>query len=154
MLAPVSPTVLNLDELAPRIARILADYEPIAAAYVFGSASRGEMRADSDVDIGLVFRQRGEGKLDHHRMIADLASRLEAVTSPHPVDIVVIEEQGPIFGHRVLLEGRRIYQADEARRVDFESETVLRAIDFRPTYEIAVRNAVDGMRHWLEAYDR
>jgi predicted nucleotidyltransferase len=40
-----------IERLKPEITR-----EPrIAAAWLFGSAARGEMRADSDVDVGVVF---------------------------------------------------------------------------------------------------
>jgi hypothetical protein len=62
--------------------------------------------------------------------------------------VIDLEVQGPILGHRVLLEGRRIYVADEARRVDFESDTLVRAFDFRPTYELATRGKVAAMRRW------
>jgi hypothetical protein len=68
-----------------------------------------------------------------------------------PIDLVVLETQGPIFRHRVLSEGRCIYEADRDRRVDFESTTYVEYLDFRPTWDIAARHAIDGMRSWLES---
>jgi hypothetical protein len=81
-------------------------------------------------------------------MVGDMASRLETVTSPRPVDVILLEDQGPIFCHQVLSEGRLVYEADRERRLDFESETIVRALDFRPTWEIAARGASHRLR-WL-----
>ena len=46
--------------MAHRMAPILERYQPIAAAWLFGSVARGEARPDSDVDIGLLLRNPGE----------------------------------------------------------------------------------------------
>lgn len=79
------------------LAHILAGYPEIAGAYLFGSAARGELRPDSDVDLGLVLKDRHTTALDCYRMLGDLASRLEALTSGRPVDLVVLDPQGPMF---------------------------------------------------------
>jgi hypothetical protein len=62
---------------------------------------------------------------------------------------VDLEAQGPIFCHRVLCEGRRLYEGDHQRRVDFESEVIVRAHDFRPTYDLATRGKPAALRRWL-----
>jgi predicted nucleotidyltransferase len=118
----------------------------IAAVYLFGSVARGDPRPDSDVDLGILFRQRGDTALDHHRLLGDFASRIEADLQGRPVDLVVLESQGYLFRHRVLLEGKLLYQADRERRVGFESETCVRAFDFRPTYELATRGRIAAIR--------
>lgn len=132
------------------VAAVLSDFPEIAAAWVFGSEARGEPKPDSDVDIGLVFRRRGTTALDHHRDLRTIAARLEAATSGRLIDLVVLEPQGPVFCHRVLSEGRLVYDADPERRIDFESETYVRYFDFRPTWELANRHALDGFREWLD----
>lgn len=132
--------------LAEAIRPILSGFPEIAAVYLFGSVARGTARPDSDLDIGLVFRKRGATALDHHRLIGDLASRLESVSGGRPIDLVVLESQGPLFRHQVLLEGRLIHEGDRDRRIAFEAETCVRAIDFRPTYDIATRGRLDAIR--------
>lgn len=136
-----------VDERA--IARLLERFPQIAAAYLFGSAARGELRADSDLDVGLVLRDRRATAADCHRMLMDLAGRLEAVSEGRPVDLVVLDAQGPILRHEVLVDGRCVYEADRERRIDFESETHSLYIDFRPTYDIAAAGYLDGVRAWL-----
>lgn len=136
-------------ELDISVAETLAGYPEIAAGYVFGSRARGDARATSDLDIGLVLHRRGETAADHHRWLADLAGRLEAVCPGARVDLVLLEQQGPVFAHRVLLEGRRVYESNRERRIDFESETISRALDFLPTYETVARGHIAGVRRWL-----
>lgn len=135
--------------LAERLAAILGTYPQIAAAYLFGSTARGDARADSDVDIGVVLRQRGGTGLDHYRMLADLASRLESVVPGRAVDLVLLEPQGPTFCLKVLVEGKRVYEADRNRRVDFESETMIRAYDEAPTRRMEDRVRRRRVLSWL-----
>lgn len=143
----VAQSKQTLDE---GIAAVLADFPQVAAAWVFGSEARGQARPDSDLDIGLLFERRGDTALDHDREIRTIAARLEALAPGRPIDLVVLESQGPIFRHRVLVEGRLVYDADPERRIDFESESSVRYFDWRPTHEFADRHAVQGMRDWLE----
>jgi len=145
---------LSVDQVAREMAPILAEYPVVAAAYLFGSCVRGELGDGSDVDVGLVLQRRGETALDHLRTLGELTARLEQATAPWPVDLVVLEPQGPLFCHRVLLEGRLIYEADRARRVDFESDTYVRAFDFRPTFELATRGKRAALKRWLAEYRR
>jgi hypothetical protein len=87
---------------------------------------------------------------DHYWMVADIASRLEVALGGRPIDVVLLEPRGPMFCHEVLRDGRRVYTADRDRCVDFESDTHIRYLDFRPTWEIAARERVRGMRRWLD----
>lgn len=55
-----------------------------------------------------------------------------------------------MFCHEVLLTGLRIYEADPDRRVDFESETMVRAWDERHTREWANRVDFESLRERLK----
>lgn len=138
-----------LEGVIPTLREVLRRYPQVAAAYVFGSLARGEAGPESDLDVGLLLRRKGETALDHHRMLGDLAGRLESHVAGRNVDLVVLEAQGPIFCHRVLMEGALVYEADRGRRIDFESSTYVRAMDFRPTYETATRGKLAAVRQWL-----
>ena len=145
----MSPPGLDPDTLAMAMRPILLRYPQIAAAWLFGSAGRGALRHDSDVDVGLLLRNKRDTGADHYLMLGDLAARLESATAPHPVDIVLLEPQGPIFCHEVLCDGRLLCEPGRERRIQFESETVSRALDFRPTYELALRGQAEGLRRRL-----
>ena len=110
---------------------------------------RGDAGPASDVDVGVLLAARGAGAASHHRLVGELASRLEQITFPRPLDLILLEDQGLTFRHEVLLEGRLLYEGDRERRIDFESDTVARALDFRPTWEIATSGRIAGLRRWL-----
>jgi uncharacterized protein len=135
-------------ELGKSISRVLRRYPDVAAGYLFGSAARGEARPGSDLDVGLVYRG-ARSRERHGRIAPELAAELGKATGFELVDVVDLEAQGPIFCHLVLCDGARVYEGDPDRRVDFESESVIRALDFRPTYEIATRGKVASLRRWL-----
>lgn len=137
-------------ELDRSIAAVLSRYPELACAWLFGSVARGDDGPASDLDVGLVFRRRGATARDHYRLLGDLASRLEESSGGRPVDLVVLEAQGPIFCHRVLSEGRLVYDADPDRRADFVSDTISRYLDFRPTWERMSRGHVAAISDWLE----
>ena len=95
--------------------------------------------------------ERGHGAREHHRDLADIAGRLEPLSPSGCVDVVAIESQGPIFQHRVLREGRLVFERDRRRRIDFESDAHVRYFDWKPTYDLARRHRRQGFRRWLES---
>jgi predicted nucleotidyltransferase len=142
------------DEPALDLERVIRELQPlatrhagIAAVWIFGSAVRGELRFDSDVDIAVLFRPDATMR---DTALAELSARLEAFTSPYPVDAVDLGEQGVIFAHEVLCTGKLAYVAHDDYRVQFESSTCVRAFDFRPTYELALRGQREGLLRRLE----
>lgn len=143
---------MDTSTLIERMRPVFAGEQRIAVAWLFGSAARGTMRPDSDVDVGVVFG-RDVPAAERTEVLGDLASRLEAATVPHPVDLVALEEQGHVFVHRALQDGKRIVVHDEERRVDFESDALVWYLDFKPTWDLAAGEQVAGMRRWLQKYD-
>lgn len=142
-----------LDELRARLEPVFGAEPAVAAAYVFGSVARGEAGPGSDLDVAVLYR-RDDPQPDRDRVAERLAGPIARAAGIDAVDVVDLESQGPIFAHRVLYEGRRLYTADRERRVDFESDTIVRALDFRPTYELATRGKAAALRRWLrDRYD-
>ncbi|MCA8953131.1 MAG: nucleotidyltransferase domain-containing protein [Planctomycetes bacterium] len=139
------------NELAARLRPILEPRPEIAAAWLFGSATRGELRADSDIDVGLLLRDPALQAADVYAMLGELAARIEVVVSPRTVDLVLLEHQGPVFAHEALIDGLLLVEQDHERRVDFEATTVMRGIDFRPTWELAVTGQAEGLRRRIRA---
>jgi uncharacterized protein len=136
-----------LEELPSRLASVFATHPAIAAAYLFGSAARGEAGPESDLDIGVIYRRPRDA--DHGRIATELAAQVGRALGVEAVDVVDLEAQGVIFCHEVLCEALRLYESDPERRIDFESDTIVRALDFRPTYELATRGKAAALRRWL-----
>ncbi len=121
---------------------ILARQADLAAVWLFGSVIRGALRFDSDVDFAFLFRL---GVASPQLRLASIGAQLETATAPFPVDAVDLGTQGVIFAHRVLCEGRLIHETDRERRIDFTWKTCVRAFDFQPTHDLAIRSQREGI---------
>lgn len=141
----VVPAIASMADLPPLHA-LFAAHPEIAVAYVFGSVARGEARPGSDLDVGVVYRRFDRSGAQHTRIAPVLAHTLGRELGIEDVDVVELEAQGPVFCHHVLLEGRLVYEADPDRRVDFESDAIVRGLDFRPTWELATRGKASALR--------
>jgi predicted nucleotidyltransferase len=142
---------VTTESIIERLRPYLAAQPRIAAAWLFGSAARGELRADSDIDVGVVFL-RGVSAREREAVLTDLASRMDSATAPRALDLVALEDQGHVFVHRALRDGKRIVINDEERRVDFESDALVWYLDFKPTWDIAANEQQEGMRRWLRQH--
>src|SRR5262245_55847082 len=144
---------MDAELLIQRLRPVLGAQPRVAVAWLFGSAARGSMRKDSDVDVAVVLA-RGLPAAERESVLVDLSSRLESATAPHPIEVVDLEKQGPVFIHRALKDGKRIVVNDEERRVDFESDALVRYLDWKPTWDLAAHEQQAGMRRWLARHRR
>jgi predicted nucleotidyltransferase len=101
----------------------------VAFAYLFGSRARGDARADSDVDVGVVLAAGRPRTLD--ALPADLLAELERRLGL-PVDLVVLDGAPPDLLHRVLRDGVVVHEADHEARVAFEVQARNEYFDLLP----------------------
>lgn len=107
-----------MDEIIFELKRFFVERaQDIVVAYVFGSVARGESRAESDVDVAVLFAEtppatlsgpalKLEGELEHA-----LGKRVQLVVLNNaPVDLI----------HRVLRDGEIVFEADRSARIRFE----------------------------------
>ena len=129
---------------AREIGTEIAKLDRIAAAWVFGSCARGDARSDSDLDVAVLLR--------HPEMpgdtaaLSELAARLERFSPAGRVDVVILGPQGPVFRHRILVEGVLVHDSDSAARLEFEERTTCDYLDWKPTHDIAMRSTFAGLR--------
>ena len=102
-----------------------------SAVYLFGSVARGTSRAASDVDIGVLLARPPSGfgglKLDlEGRLESALGQRAQVVVmTKAPVDLV----------HRILRDGRLVFEGDHRVRVAFEVKARNEYFDLLPYLE-------------------
>lgn len=102
-------------------ARSLLEAEPtVRLAYVFGSCARGEERATSDVDVGLVLDEAGRRE--------DIAERLERGLG-RSVDVVDLRRASPLLLREVLRDGVAVVFRDELERAEFETRAIAEYLD-------------------------
>ena len=99
------------------IKTVLAARPDIIAAWLFGSAQSGELRAGSDLDIALLFEDAPT--LD---TLLDLRSDLQQTTQIDAIDLVVLNDASPLLRFEAV-SGRDIYCRDMGKRAAFVSLT-------------------------------
>lgn len=94
------------------VERIAKEYQP-EKIILFGSAARGEMGTDSDVDLFVV---KDDGRPRHQRSV-DVRKILRDTAYTFPLDVLVYTPKeleyrlwlGDFFVKRVIKEGRILY---------------------------------------------
>lgn len=110
----------------------LAEEPDVVYALAFGSAARGRLRADSDVDVAIELRW---GAPRDPRTLGGLAARLESVVG-RPVDLVLMDEAPPALAYRVFRDGRLLVERDHAALVARKTRAILDYLDFKPIEDL------------------
>ncbi len=98
-----------------RATRVLAAYESVIAAWAFGSAQKGMLGPESDLDIGVLFREM-PSFAEWARLRADLQQALQF----EEVDLVTLNEANPILRFEAV-SGRPLFCRDAGHRAAFVS---------------------------------
>lgn len=135
--APGGPSPESDEALVPQLVRYFSHHgEGLAAVYLFGSHARATVREGSDLDLGLLFVDPPEPRIDAppSRIEDDLEARLR-----RPVQAVTLNTAPPDLVHRVLRDGILVHEADRSLRIRFE---------------VAARNAYFDLLPILRRYRR
>ncbi|HVG08750.1 MAG TPA: nucleotidyltransferase domain-containing protein [Thermoanaerobaculia bacterium] len=118
--------------------------EGIAAAWLFGSVARGTARPDSDVDVGVLFREDPPLTLAgyHFDLEADLQELLLL-----PVQLVVLNRAPVDLAFRVLRDGKLLVNQDPSRRIRFEVRTHNEYWDMEPYWRLYRKERGELDRH-------
>lgn len=103
------------DQLKKAVDIIVENYHPIAI-YLFGSASRNELREDSDIDLG--FLTNYDSCIDEYSKFM-LAQDLADIFK-RDVDLVHVNSSSSVFKVQVTYYGKLIYCNDDNKRMFFE----------------------------------
>ena len=115
----VSPSLLET------VVRVAAADPDIRALYVFGSQSSGQARPDSDVDLGVLYRQR-----QPLAATLTLEQQIEEIIGQH-VDVVDLARASAFLALDVV-RGERVFCRDSTETDRFELYVLRRAGDLLP----------------------
>ena len=89
----------------------------LVAAYLFGSVGRGTAGPGSDVDVALLYAESLPRTLDSPALA--LEGDLERLLG-YPVEVVVLNTAPVDLVHRVLRDGRLLFEGSRSARIAFE----------------------------------
>jgi hypothetical protein len=114
------------------ISKILEKHKEIAFSYLYGSLARGQMRKSSDIDIGIVLKEKFKKNIFYE---VKLALEIENKANLKNVEVVVLNDKPLRFVNQVLKYGKLIFSRDESKRIRFETLMIRKYIDFKPFYK-------------------
>lgn len=121
--------------------------EDILAVILYGSRvndSREETQ-NSDLDICLVFKEKGEAKERKKEGIFFSRKRLEylSVIDPEGIDIQIFQQLPIYIRKRILEEGKVKYQQDRGKLYELAYRTIQEYQDFEPRF----REYLEGVKN-------
>jgi predicted nucleotidyltransferase len=120
---------MDRDHIITQLTDLLADEAGVAAAYLFGSLARDQARADSDVDLGVLFDELPPKVLVGP--VSELHGRLEEGLR-REIDLIVMNDAPVDLVHRILRDGVLVNERSRSKRVAFEVKARNEYFDLKP----------------------
>ena len=119
----------TIERLSGFFAEFPAAAADVAAAWLFGSFARGDARADSDVDVAVLFRRTPAATLDAPplRLEGEIERLLRRTTQ-----VVAMSSAPADLRARVLRDGVLLVDRDPSLRIRFEVRTRNEWFDLQP----------------------
>jgi predicted nucleotidyltransferase len=116
--------------------------ERVAAVYLFGSHARGEARAGSDIDLGVVLDLPWFERLSRREQARAVLALMEAARRAEPaleVDVVVLNVAHPLAAWDAVHSGRLLWCSSMPSVVEFGTWALGRYEDWRHLHAIEMR---------------
>ena len=134
-LSPPPPFNIVYMQLAATLTRLFTEARPagVTSAYLFGSHAEGRAHRESDIDFGVLLQyERFPQVRERFEERVRLTNWLLTALGIDSVDVAILNDAPPLFGRRIVTQGRKIYCADAAADHAFVRDVQLRAADLEP----------------------
>jgi predicted nucleotidyltransferase len=121
----------DMDERLRSVLPELLQGRPVALAYLYGSAARGQTTPFSDVDVALVLNQ-SLSREEQFRLELSLQAEIEEACSLPEADVRVIDQAPLTVQGLVVTQGQLLYCRQESQRIQFETMVRQRYFDYQP----------------------
>lgn len=109
----------------------------ILAVYLFGSEAEKTNAVNSDIDIGILLKNKKQLE-DTRPLYNAVYSELARVFKPtflRELDIVFLRNAPLTLQYEAITKGKVIYEEDPVQRADYEEMVVNQYMDFKPVLE-------------------
>lgn len=103
--------------------------DEILAVYLYGSRGRGDAKATSDVDLGVLLKSGPPSTLGN--AVSDLEGAVERAVGL-PVEAVAMNGASADLIHRIMRDGVLLLDRDRAARLEFEVQSRNEYFDLEP----------------------
>jgi predicted nucleotidyltransferase len=116
-----------------KISEILASEQGVELAYLYGSYATGLAWENSDVDIGILWK---EG-IPYHgwKTDIDISHKLKGAIRKE-CDVRVINKVPIYFLDQVVNKGELLFASSDKIRIEFEARTIMSYLDYQPVFNL------------------
>ena len=105
----------------------------------------GGTRPDSDIDVAVLLDERVPlSQMLNYRL--KLVGELSAALHRQDVDVVILNQAKPLLAHRVLSQGKLVFERSASARVRFQVLTANRYSDLIPMFETHIKYLKEAAR--------
>ena len=116
-------------EKIPEVIDDLSRNKNVAALYVFGSASTGNLKPLSDLDFAVLLTT-SLPKKQRFDVLLSLLGNLNQAFKTDEIDLVLLNDVPARIAYRIIKEGRLLLCPYEKELIDFSEDTVRQYLDF------------------------
>lgn len=121
------------------VAERLARHDAVRIAWLFGSAARGKLRPESDLDVAVAGRHPLSGP-ERTELVEALAE-----VSGRPVDLVDLRRAGPVVRRQVLIGGTLLFDREPGLLGELYVRLLADETDFLPYVQRIQRAQIDRL---------
>lgn len=116
---------------------------PVEFVYLFGSYNKDNTSRLSDIDIAAYFQNQIIVS-SQYQIRSKLMVSLEPVFKTENIDIIILNNAYPLIKHRIIKEGNLIYSVNEKARINFEVNSIMCYLDYKPYIEMHTKDILNG----------
>jgi uncharacterized protein len=140
---------MNIDPYLPELRDVFVQHG-VVLAYLFGSQAEGTARPSSDIDIAVLLPPGTPREQFFDRRLSLINAAMD-VLHTSKVDLVVLNEAGPLLMHQVVKFGRVLYEDPVSQpAIDFYVYAAARYSDTAPTRSLAYQY----LKEWIDEHGR
>ncbi len=126
--------VIDLEKHLPQLKNFFAAQPEVVLAYLYGSYATKRVWAESDLDIAVLFDD-GIAAYDQFQLALRYGVDLSDLVGGVEIDVRELNPAPVEFRMQVIEPGRCLYARGEEERIQFEAQTILEYLDFKPVLD-------------------
>ncbi|MBE6083187.1 nucleotidyltransferase domain-containing protein [Acidilutibacter cellobiosedens] len=131
-------------DIVEKCKNVLMKYENILFAYIFGSYAKGNMRADSDVDIGIYLKE--EMNIEEYLKIRMDLTKI----CKRQVDLVVLNAATPLLKYEIYKNNILLFTRDRTIESNYKVKILFEYNDIKRYLEMSYKKTIERLKNEVD----
>ncbi len=126
--------MIDLEKHLPQLKSFFAAKPEVVLAYLYGSYATGQMWAESDLDIAVLFDDE-IAACNQFQLALRYGVELSSLVREVEIEVRELNSAPVEFKVQVIEPGKYLYARREEERIQFEAKTITEYLDFKPVLD-------------------